>query len=57
MTFSVLCLEPFIRKVCMDNEIKGINLPESHIQYKISAFADDSTGILTDDKSMENITV
>ena len=49
----VLCLEPFIRKVCLDNEIKGLNLPGSNLECKISAFADDSTGVLTDDKSIE----
>ena len=48
----ILCLEPFIRKVCLDREIKGIQLPGSNISCKISAFADDSTGIMTDDYSI-----
>jgi hypothetical protein len=48
----ILCLEPFIRKVCLDREIKGIQLPGSNISCKISAFVDDSTGIMTDDYSI-----
>ena len=40
----ILCLEPFIRKVYLDREIKVIQLPGSNISCKISAFADDSTG-------------
>jgi len=49
----VLCLEPFIRKVCNDNDIKGLKLPGSPEECKISAFAEDSTGILTTDNSIK----
>ena len=46
----VLCLEPFVRKVCKDKYIEGLMLPGSPEQCNISVFADDSTGILTNDK-------
>jgi hypothetical protein len=36
----VLCLEPFVRKVCKDKEIEGLKLPGSPDQCKISVFAD-----------------
>ena len=49
----ILCLEPFVRKICLDNEIKGSNLPGSPEQCKICVFADDAMGILVDDKSIE----
>ena len=49
----VLCLEPFVRKVCKDKYIEGLMLPGSPEQCNISVFADDSTGILTNDKSIK----
>ena len=49
----VLCLEPFVRKVCKDKDFEGLKLPGSPEQCKISVFADDSTGILTTDKSIK----
>jgi hypothetical protein len=49
----VLCLEPFVRKVCKDKDIEGLKLPGSPEQCKISVFADDITGILTTDKSIK----
>ena len=49
----VLCLEPFVRKVCKDKDIEGLKLPGSSEQCKISVFADDSTGMLTTDKSIK----
>ena len=49
----VLCLEPFVRKVCKDKEIEGLKLPGSPDQCKISVFADDSTGILTTEKGIK----
>jgi hypothetical protein len=49
----VLCLEPFVRKVCKDKDIEGLKLPRSPEQCKISGFADDSTDILTTDKSIK----
>jgi hypothetical protein len=36
----VLCLEPFVRKVCKDKEIEGLKLPGSPDQCKISVFAE-----------------
>ena len=49
----VLCLEPFVRKVCKDKDIEGLKLPGSPEQCKISVFADDSTGMLTTHKSIK----
>jgi hypothetical protein len=49
----VLCLEPFVRKVCKDKEIEGLKLPGSPDQCKISVFADDSIGILTTEKGIK----
>ena len=48
----ILCLEPFARKVRNDKDIKGIKLPGSPDEIKISLFADDSTGVLTTDYSI-----
>jgi hypothetical protein len=36
----------------LDRQIKGIQLTCSNIHCEISAFADDSTGIITDDYSI-----
>ena len=49
----VLCLEPFAIKVRNDSSITGVNLPGSTDTSKITLFADDSTGVLTDDKSID----
>jgi hypothetical protein len=49
----VLCLEPFVRKVCKDKDIEGLKLLGLPEQCKIAVFADDSTGILTTDKSIK----
>ena len=48
----VLCLEPFAKKVREDSDIVGLRLPGSPEECKISLYADDSTGILTTDKSI-----
>jgi hypothetical protein len=39
--------------VCKDKYIEGLKLPGSPEQCNISVFADDSTGILTNDKSIK----
>ena len=51
----VLILEPFARKVRSDPSISGITLPGSRDTAKISLYADDSTGICTDDPSIEKL--
>ena len=49
----IMCLEPLIRKMCKDRDIVGLKLPGSHDECKISVYADDVTGILTTEKSIE----
>jgi hypothetical protein len=46
----MLCLEPFVRKVCKDKDIEGLKLPGWPEKCKSYVFADDSTGFLTTDK-------
>ncbi|MES9883856.1 MAG: reverse transcriptase domain-containing protein [Sedimenticola sp.] len=48
----VLCIEPFVLKINNDEDIKGIKIPGKKGDIKISAYADDSTGVLTSDKSI-----
>ena len=48
----ILCLEPFVRKVVLDSDIVGINVPGINDKCKISVFADDSTGICTTDRGI-----
>jgi len=50
----VLCLEPFILKVQNNINIKGIKVPGSPLEIKMSAYADDNTAILTDDVSISH---
>lgn len=49
----VLCLEPFANQVRLDPNIIGLQLPGSNETAKISLYADDSTGILTNLKSVQ----
>ncbi|CAC5382961.1 unnamed protein product [Mytilus coruscus] len=49
----ILCLEPFVRKVCLDKDIVGLKLPGSPVECKVSVFADDTMGILTSDESIK----
>ena len=51
----VLILEPFAIKVREDPEISGIKLPGSKTEVKVSLYADDSTGICTNDFSIKKL--
>lgn len=48
----VICLEPFANKIRSLEEIKGLKLFGTNSEAKFSAYADDSTGILTTDTSI-----
>ena len=50
----VICLEPFANKIRNLDEVKGLKLPGSNLEAKISAYADDSLAILTTDTSIKN---
>ena len=50
----VLCLEPFILKVQNNINIKGLKVPGSPLEIKISVYADDNTAILIDDVSISH---
>lgn len=49
----VLCFEPFAQKIRTLDEIKGLKLPGSKSELKLSIYADDSTGIFTTKSSMQ----
>ena len=49
----VICVEPFANKIRNLDEIKGLKLPGSNLEAKISGYADDSTAILTTDTSIK----
>lgn len=51
----VLVLEPFANQVRLDCNIKDLSLPGSDSIAKISLYADDSTGILTDLQSVKRM--
>lgn len=48
----VLCFEPFAQKIRSLDDIKGLKLPGSKEELKLSMYADDSTGIFTTDSSV-----
>ena len=50
----VLCFEPFILKNQNNINIKGIQVPGSPLEIKMSAYADDNTEILIDDVSISH---
>ena len=49
----VLYLETFANQIRLDNNIHGLSLPGSTLDIKISLYADDTNGIVTDDRSAE----
>ena len=49
----VLCMEPFANKIRNLDDIKGLKLPGSKLELKVSLYADDGTGIFTSDASMQ----
>ena len=51
----VLVLEPFIRKVHSNPNIRGIVVPGGNTEVKITAYADDNTGVVIDNLSMVNL--
>ena len=51
--YSVLYLETFANQIRLDNNIPGLSLPRSTLDIKISLYADDTNGIVTDDRSAE----
>ncbi|CAC5407272.1 unnamed protein product [Mytilus coruscus] len=53
VNLNLIVCEPFMRKVVKDKDIVGINLSGICDNCKISVFPDDSTGILTTDKSID----
>lgn len=48
----VICFEPFANEIRNSEDIKGLELPGTDEQVKLSIYADDSTGIFTSDSSM-----
>ena len=48
----ILVLEPFVNQVRLDANIKGLGVPGSEEEAKISCYADDSTSILTNTHSV-----
>ena len=50
----VICLEPFANKIRSMDEIKRLKLPGTNLEAKFSAYADDSTGILTTETSIRH---
>ena len=52
MLLYVICFEPFAHKIRTLDEIKGLQLPGSNLEAKLSLYADDSTAILTNDSSI-----
>ena len=52
MPLYVICFEPFAHKIRNSDDIKGINMPGTTSQVKLSLFADDSTAFLTTDSSI-----
>ena len=53
MLLYVICFEPFAHKIRTLDEIKGLKLPGSNLEVKLSMYADDSTAILTNDSSAQ----
>ena len=53
----VLCIEPFAQKIRLDKYIKGLQLPGSLIECKISQYADDTNCIVTSKESIRKIFV
>ena len=52
MPLYVICFEPFAHKIRNLDDIKGIKLPGSSSEVKLSLYADDSTALLTSDSSI-----
>ena len=53
MLLYVICFKPFAHKIRTLDEIKGLQLPGSNLEAKLSLYADDSTAILTNDSSIQ----
>lgn len=49
----VLCFEPLAKKVQDDKNIHGLLVPGGKFHLKMSLYADDNTGIFTDDSSVK----
>ena len=49
----VLCFETFAHKIRNSDEIKGLKLPGSKLELKLSMYADDGTGIFTSETSIQ----
>ena len=49
MLLYVICVESFAHKIRTLTEIKGLKLPGSNLEVKLSMYVDDSTAILTSD--------
>ena len=50
----VICFEPFAQKIRNLDVIKGLKLPGSNLELKMSIYADDSIGIFVNDTSMQH---
>ena len=53
MLLYFICFKPFAHKIRTLAEIKGLKLPGSNLEVKLSMYADDSTAILTNDSSAQ----
>ena len=52
MPLYVICFEPFAHKIRNLDDIKGLKIPGSSSEVKLSLYADDSTALLTSDSSI-----
>ena len=52
MPLYVICFEPFAHKMRNLDDIKGLKIPGSSSEVKLSLYADDSTALLTSDSSI-----
>ena len=52
MPLYVICFEPFAHKIRNSDDIKGIKMPGTNSEVKLSLYADDSTAFLTTDSSI-----
>ena len=53
MPLYVICFEPFAHKIRNLEDIKGLQMPGSASEVKLSLYADDSTAILTTETSIQ----
>ena len=53
MSLYIICFEPFAHKIRNLEDIKGLQMPRSASEVKLSLYADESTAILTTETSIQ----